>query len=298
MNILLTGATGKVGRHVTRSLLASGHQVRALTRTPGAAALPAGVEVVEGDLEQPRTLPAALEGIDRMYLFPVPGTAHEVAALARKAGVRHIVVLSSSSVLDDESNPSHQHHRTVERAVEDSGADWTFVRPDEFAGNTLWKWGDSIRTEGVVRAPYGKAARAIVHEADIAAVVATALLEDGHAGARYLVTGPQALTQVEQVAVIAEAIGRDIRFEELSREAGREAMSAVMPPPVVEMLLDYLAESAVTPGPVTDAVRQVTGREARTFASWAAEHADGFGGAGSATGATGAGRSSSSSSSS
>ncbi|MEU1516837.1 NAD(P)H-binding protein [Streptomyces sp. NPDC005811] len=273
MNILLTGATGKVGRHVTEGVLARGHRVRALSRTPGAAALPAGVEVVRGDLEEPRTLPAALEGIDRMYLFPVPGTAHEVAALARKAGVRHIVVLSSSSVLEDEGNPSHQHHRTVERAVEDSGADWTFVRPDEFAGNVLWKWGESIRTEGVVRTPYGGAARALVHEADIAAVIVAALLEEGHAGEQYLVTGPRALTQIEQVRTLAEAIGREIRFEELSRAAGREAMSRVMPPPVVEMLLDYLAESVVTPGPVTDAVRRVTGREARTFASWAAEHA-------------------------
>ncbi|GGW19101.1 NAD(P)H-binding protein [Streptomyces capoamus] len=276
MNILLTGATGKVGRHVTEGVVARGHHVRALTRTPGTAGLPAGVEVVQGDLEQPGTVAAALEGIDRMYLFPVPETVHEVVALARKAGVRHIVVLSSSSVLEDESNPSHQHHRTVERAVEDSGADWTFVRPDEFAGNVLWKWGESIRTEGVVRAPYGKAARAIVHEADIAAVVAAALLEDGHAGAQYVVTGPRALTQVEQVGALSEALGREIRFEELSREAGREAMSRVMPPPVVEMLLDYLAASAVTPGPVTDVVRKVTGREARTFASWAAEHADSF----------------------
>lgn len=276
MNILLTGATGKVGRHVTEGVVARGHHVRALTRTPGTAGLPAGVEVVQGDLEQPGTVAAALEGIDRMYLFPVPETVHEVVALARKAGVRHIVVLSSSSVLEDESNPSHQHHRTVERAVEDSGADWTFVRPDEFAGNVLWKWGESIRTEGVVRAPYGKAARAIVHEADIAAVVAAALLEDGHAGSQYVVTGPRALTQVEQVGALSEALGREIRFEELSREAGREAMSRVMPPPVVEMLLDYLAASAVTPGPVTDAVRKVTGREARTFASWAAEHADSF----------------------
>ncbi|MFJ7075908.1 NAD(P)H-binding protein [Streptomyces sp. NPDC098781] len=280
MNILLTGATGKVGRYVTEGLTASGHHVRALTRTPGTAALPADVEVVQGDLEQPQTLPAALEGIDRMYLFPVPETAHEVAAMARKAGVGHIVVLSSSSVLEDESNPSHQHHRAVERAVEDSGADWTFVRPDEFAGNVLWKWGESIRTQSVVRAPYGKAARAIVHEADIAAVVVAALLEDGHAGAQYLVTGPQALTQIEQVSALAEAIGREIRFEELSREAGREAMSAYMPPEVVEMLLDYLAESAVTPGPVSDAVRKVTGREARTFASWAADHADSFSSAG------------------
>ncbi|MGW4550677.1 NAD(P)H-binding protein [Streptomyces violaceorubidus] len=276
MNILLTGATGKVGRHVTEGLVASGHQVRALTRSPRDAALPAGVEVVRGDLEDPGTVQAALEGIDRMYLFPVPETAQEVAALARKAGVGRIVVLSSSSVLEDESNPSHRHHRAVERAVEDSGAEWTFVRPDEFAGNAVWKWGDSIRTEGVVRAPYGQAARAVVHEADIAAVVVAALLEDAHAGESYLVTGPQALTQVEQVRAVSRAIGREIRFEELDREAGRAAMSAAMPPEVVEMLLDYLAESAVTPGPVSDAVRRVTGREARTFASWAAEHADLF----------------------
>ncbi|MFE9674875.1 NAD(P)H-binding protein [Streptomyces sp. NPDC006259] len=281
MNILLTGATGQVGRHVTEGLAASGHRVRALTRSPEAAALPAGVEVVQGDLERPDTLAAALEGIERMYLFPVPETAHEVATLARKAGVRHIVVLSSSSVLsDDEANHSARHHRTVERAVEDSGVEWTFVRPDEFAGNVLWKWGHSIRTENVVRAPYGRAARALVHEADVAAVAVAALLEDGHAGARYEVTGPRALTQVEQVGVLAEVLGREIRFEELSRDAGRAAMSGSMPPPVIEMVLDYLAESVTTPGPVTDVVRQVTGREARTFAHWAADHADSFGTAG------------------
>ncbi|MEU3793613.1 NAD(P)H-binding protein [Streptomyces fructofermentans] len=277
MNILLTGATGKVGRHVTQTLVASGHRVRALTRSPGAAALPAGAEVVEGDLERPETLPAALEDIDRMYLFPVPGTAHEVAALARKAGVRRIVVLSSSSVLsDDEANHSARHHRTVEQAVEESGVEWTFVRPDEFAGNVIWKWGHSIRTEDVVRAPYGGAARALVHEADVAAVAAAALLEDGHGGARYEVTGPRALTQVEQVATLARAVGREIRFEELSREAGREAMSGFMPPPVVEMVLDYLAASVVEPGPVTTVVRDVTGREPLSFARWAEDNAGAF----------------------
>ncbi|CAM5720180.1 NAD(P)H-binding protein [Streptomyces violaceorubidus] len=127
-----------------------------------------------------------------------------------------------------------------------------------------------------MRAPYGQAARAVVHEADIAAVIVAALLEEGHAGQSYLVTGPQALTQVEQVRAVARATGREIRFEELDREGGRAAMSAAMPPEVVEMLLDYLAESAVTPGPVSDAVGRVTGRPARTFASWAAEHAGDF----------------------
>ncbi|EDY42521.1 NAD dependent epimerase/dehydratase [Streptomyces sp. SPB074] len=265
-----------MGRHVAERVAASGHRVRALTRSPETAGLPAGVEVVRGDLERPETVRAALEGIDRMYLFPVPETAREVAELAREAGVRQIVVLSSSSVLEDESNPSHRHHRAVERAVEDSGVGRTFVRPDEFAGNTLWKWGESIRERGVVSAPYGQAARAVVHEADIAAVVAAALLEDGHEGESYLVTGPRALTQVEQVAALSRATGREIRFEELDREAGRTAMSATMPPEVAEMLLDYLAESVLTPGPVSDAVRRVTGRPARTFESWAVEHAARF----------------------
>ncbi|MFF4159695.1 NAD(P)H-binding protein [Streptomyces sp. NPDC001678] len=290
-DVLVTGATGRVGRRVVAGLMAAGVRVRALTRAPEAAGLPPGVEVHKGDLTLPDTLPAALEGVGRLYLFPVPETAREVAALAREAGVRRVVVLSSSSVLegleeleeleggDDEAlarNHSALHHLTVERAVEESGVDWTFVRPDEFAGNVLWKWRDSIRAEGVVRAPYGKAARALIHEADVADVAVAALLEDGHVGGRYQLTGPATLTQIDQVRAIAEALGRDIRFEELSHEEGRAAMSAHMPPPVVEMVLGYLAASTAVPGPVVPTVRDITGHEPRSFARWAADHVHEF----------------------
>ncbi|MCZ9344560.1 NAD(P)H-binding protein, partial [Streptomyces sp. TRM76130] len=117
--------------------------MRALTRDPAAAALPDGAEVWAGDLLRPHTLTAALHGVERLYLFPVPETARAVVAAAEEAGVRRIVVLSSSSVLDTSGdNHSGEHHRAVERAVAESGVEWTFVRPDEFASNVLWKWAE------------------------------------------------------------------------------------------------------------------------------------------------------------
>lgn len=277
MTILVTGATGAVGRLVVDRLLAAGEPVRALTRNPAAAGLPEPVEVVEGDLEKPESLRAAFAGVDRLYLFPVPRTAREVVALARQAGVRRIVVLSSSSVLDTSSgNHSGQYHRSVERAVQESGIDWTFVRPDEFATNVLWKWGHSIRTEDVVRAPHANAKRVLIHESDVAAVAATALLQDGHAGQAYVLTGPEALTQAEQVRQIARAVGRPLAFEEITPDQARQAMGQVMPAPVVEMVLGYLADAVTDPPVPLGTVEQVTGRPALTFARWAADHAADF----------------------
>lgn len=277
MTVLVTGATGSVGRHVVERLVAAGATVRALTRNPATAGLPEGVEVHEGDLTRPDTLRAALRGVERLYLFPVPETAREVVAAAEDAGVSRIVVLSSSSVLDESGdNHSGEYHRAVERAVEESGIDWTFVRPDEFATNVLWKWGHSIRAEGVVRAPYGNAPRVLIHEADVAAVAVAALLEEGHTGKAYVLTGPEAITQADQVRAISGALGREIRFEEITPDQARELMGHAMPAPVVEMVLGYLADAVVNPPAVADTVERVTGVPARTFAQWAADHAADF----------------------
>ncbi|RST16656.1 NAD-dependent epimerase/dehydratase family protein [Streptomyces sp. WAC05374] len=277
MTVLVTGATGSVGRHVVERLVAEGATVRALTRNPATAGLPDGVAVFEGDLTDPGTLRAALRGVERLYLFPVPETAREVVAAAKEAGVSRIVVLSSSSVLDESGdNHSGEYHRAVERAVEESGIDWTFVRPDEFATNVLWKWGHSIRTEGVVRAPYGDAPRVLIHEADVAAVAVAALLQEGHAGKAYVLTGPEAITQADQVRAISGALGREIRFEEITPDQARELMGRAMPAPVVEMVLGYLADALVNPPAVADTVERVTGVPARTFARWAADHAADF----------------------
>ncbi|MFF5392523.1 NAD(P)H-binding protein [Streptomyces sp. NPDC013012] len=277
MTVLVTGATGSVGRHVVAQLVDAGVPVRALTRNPEAAGLPPQVEVLAGDLTRPESVREALRGVEKLYLFPVPETATEVAAAAAEAGVRHIVVLSSSSVLDESGdNHSGEHHRTVEEAVEASGVDWTFVRGDEYATNVLWKWGHSIRTEGVVRAPYGDAPRVLVHEKDVAAVAAAALLEDGHAGRAYVLTGPEAITQADQVEAIGAALGRTIPFEEITPDQAREQMGRFMPAPVVEMVLGYLADAVENPPVPVDTVERVTGRPALTFAQWAVDHAGDF----------------------
>ncbi|MFD7627266.1 NAD(P)H-binding protein [Streptomyces sp. NPDC059851] len=273
----MTGATGAVGRPVVAQLVAAGESVRAVTRNPATAGLPEPVEVFQGDMEKPESLRAAFAGVDRLYLFPLPETAPQVVALAKEAGVRRIVVLSSASVLDTSGdNHSGDHHRAVERAVEDSGIEWTFIRPDEFATNVLWKWGHSIRTEGVARAPYGNAPRVLIHECDVAAVAVTALLEDGHAGRAYTLTGPQAITQAEQVRQIARAVGRPVTFEEITPDQARKDMGRAMPAPVVEMVLRYLADAVTNPPVPVDTVEEVTGRPALTFARWAADHAADF----------------------
>jgi len=275
--IVVTGATGNVGGNVVRQLLDAGERVRAVTRSPGAARLPAGVEVVGGDLTEPSTLAGVFDGAERMFLFPVPATVESVAELARASGVRRVVLLSSGAAADQGDNPIAVMHRTVERALENSGLDWTFVRPGGFATNTL-SWAPSVRAEGVVRAPYPDASVNPIHEADIAAVATTALLEDGHVGARYPLTGPASTTQAEQVRAIGAAIGRDVRFEEQTPEQARRAMVGYLPAPIADILLSYWASAVGSPAPVLPTVEQVTGRPARSYAEWAVDHAEDFGG--------------------
>src|SRR5262245_2831283 len=167
MTILVTGATGNVGRKVIHHLVRARAPVRALSRNPHTAGLPVGVEVVRGDLADPATMNAALSGVERMFLFPVPETAQRIAQMARDAGVRHVVVLSSAAVT---AGYDLSFHLPVERAVESAGLHWTHVRPGEFALNKLYLWGPGIRTDRTVCDPFPEAIDTPTHEADIADV--------------------------------------------------------------------------------------------------------------------------------
>lgn len=274
MKTLVTGATGTVGRHVVDHLLAANVDVRALTRRPDSTGLPASAEIVGGDLDQPDTLASAFEGVDRMYLV-VTSETEQVVKLATGAGVRRIVVLSSASAAF-EGNPSGDYHRAAEVAVEDSGLQWTHVRPGMFAGNFL-DWADAIRTEGVVKAPYDAARQSPVHEIDVAEVAATALVSDGHDGRIYTLSGPKALTKTEQVEAISKGTGRAIRFEELTPEQWREhAEQEGTPSYVVDWLLGWWAQTVDNPEAVLPDVQEVLGRPAKTLVEWAADHADDF----------------------
>jgi uncharacterized protein YbjT (DUF2867 family) len=275
---LVTGATGHVGRVLVSLLRDGGLPVRALARHPDTADLPDGVDVVRGDLSDPATLDAALTGVASVFLLwpflTAEGAPAVVDAIARHA--RHVVYLSAMSVSDDREPAGNGFWGEVEHLLERSGVEWTFLRAGGFATNTLG-WADQIRTEGVVRWPYGAAARSLIHERDIAAVAARALTGAGHAGAKYVLTGPAAITQAEQARVIGEVTGHPVRWEELPPErARRQLLDMFGDPDFVDGGLAYWAGLVDRPEPVTDTVREVTGEPARTFRQWAVDHRDEF----------------------
>ncbi|TDC72801.1 NAD-dependent epimerase/dehydratase family protein [Micromonospora sp. KC606] len=285
MKILVTGATGFVGRNVVDQLVRAGVSVRALTRNPAAAKLPPQVEVVEGDLTAPDSLAPALAGVEKMYLFPVEQAAREVVALAERAGIGRVVVLSGAAVtVGLDTNP-------VEQAVEDSGLEWTHVRPCGFMTNMLQIWAPTIRAGRVVRYPFADEPMNLIHEADIAEVAVAALLEDDHHGKAYTLTGPALVTVREQVAAIAAALGEQVRYEEVSRERARELMKAQggFAAESADLMLGFVEYSGDTPEGggyaaqdwsalmrIWPDVEQVTGHPPRTYAQWARDHVADF----------------------
>jgi uncharacterized protein YbjT (DUF2867 family) len=278
--ILVIGATGNVGRNVVSILSGSGARVRALTRKPDAAGLPASVEVVRGDLSDPSTLGTSLEGVDSAFLMVRAFSINIVPILELiKKHARRIVFLSSAAIQDElpvQTNPIGKVHLEIEEAIQKTGREWTFLRPGAFAANALTWWAPQLRAGDVVRWPYGAAAWAPIHERDIAAVAVRALTEEGHAGKKYSLTGGELLTQVEQLQTIGEAISRTLRYEELTPDAARQQMSAFVPPFVVDRLLDFWAGMVESPAPVKRTVEEVTGAPPATFRQWALDHARDF----------------------
>ncbi|MGW4667250.1 NAD(P)H-binding protein [Streptosporangium sandarakinum] len=274
MTILVTGATGAVGRHLVATLLARGAVVRALSRKPDDANLPAGVEVVAGDLADATMLGSQVfDGVDRAFVFPAEGVeAFVTAAIAH--GVHRFTVLSSLAAAKefqrDQGSASQLHHSAVEAIVTGRTDAWTILRPGTFANNLLsWSW--QIRSGAPIRAPYLASAQAPIHEYDVAEAAAETLLSDKHLGDAIALTGPQALTRSEQVAIIGEALGREIPLVEITPEEFRAETAQFIPEPVMKMLLDYWHDTLTAPD-VPRPITAVTGRPGRTLAEWAADH--------------------------
>src|SRR5262245_21767273 len=279
--ILVVGATGTIGRQVVFQLLDTRAHVRAMTRNPEAAGLPSQVEVMQGDLTLPETVGACLEGIDTVFLvWTAPPTAVAAALDRITMHARRLVLLSAPlktpHPLFQQPNPHRIMIKQIEQQIETSGLEWTFLRPGMFAANALGWWASQIRGGDVVRWPYVEVPTAPIHEKDIAAVAVRALCENGHAGAEYVLTGPQSLTHAQQVSTIGRAIGRQLRIEELSPDEWRREMLHTWPPVVVNMLLDAWAAAIGQPAFVTSTVAEVTGVPARTFLDWATDHAAEF----------------------
>jgi uncharacterized protein YbjT (DUF2867 family) len=277
--LLITGATGNVGRPLVAKLVESGAKVRAISRNPAEAGLPADVEVIGADLTPDADLSNVFAGVTAVFLNPsaVRDSLEQFLAAARDSGVRRVVALSSGSVNDDadqQDDPLAAWHRGIEQAVQHSGMEWTFLRPVEFATNMIQQWSPQIRYTGMVREAYGQATTSVIHERDIADVAAAALLSEEHVGRTYLLTGPESLTREQMVAAVAEAIGRPIPFQEIPRDAALQAMTQNgLAEPIAESVLKLQEHSVGQVAPVSPAVEEITGHPARSFAEWARDHA-------------------------
>ena len=273
--ILVTGATGSIGRHIVSTLAARGLPVRALVRDPARYEPAEGVEAVAGDLASPRTLGPALRGVHSVYLMwpGIPVDPETVRAVARQA--ERVVYLSTDVADLADGEPATSYHQEMERLLRASGTSWTFLRAIDFATNAL-RWADQVK-QGVVRWPYAQAARSLIHERDIADVAVHTLTTGGHDRAAYVLTGPEAVTHAEQVKIIAEETGRQVRWEELPVETARAQLTAAWGNArFVDARLKAWGAFVDTPERVTGTVEHLLGRPALSFRAWARDHADDF----------------------
>jgi len=279
--ILVTGATGTVGREVVAQLVAAGQEVRAMTRNPTKAKFDGPVEVMQGDFADPKALENAVEGAERVFSLTVgPQTGiHErnLAQAAKKAGVRHIVKLSAMGGDEEARNAIRNWHDEGEQAIRETGIPLTVLRPGAFMSNAL-HWRETIRSQGKVFSNYGDGKLPPIHPRDIAAIAVRALTGDGHEGKAYSMTGPEAMSISEQVKILSEAIGRPLEYVAISDEAARKGMTrAGMPLALIDALIPF--GGFIRSGraaKVFGTVEEVTGRPALTFRDWALENAAAF----------------------
>ncbi|MFI9340911.1 NAD(P)H-binding protein [Streptomyces sp. NPDC052773] len=274
--ILVTGATGNVGSELVHALAEAGEPVRALSRSGRTDGLPAGVEAVAGDLDRPETVRDALKGVRAMFLMPGYGGQRRILADARDAGVERVVMLSGGSAgTGDRTNAVSAYLIDAEDSVRESGLAWTFLRPTSFMSNAL-RLVDQIRAGDTVRVPFPDVYTTDIDPYDIAQCALHALLSDAHSGRALELTGPQALLPADRVRVLGEVLGRDLRAVGLGPEEARAELEAAMPKPFADAIVSFFVDGTLDESVVRPTVREVTGREPRTFDQWARTHADAF----------------------
>lgn len=270
--IVVTGATGNVGKPLVEALVAAGKEVTAVSRRDGA--VPAGVRHVRADLVDPRSLIPALDGADSVFLltsadFMAAGDLDKVVEVLRDNGIRRVVLQSSQGV------GTGRHAPGLEEAVTRSGLEWTILQPGGFDSNAL-QWADAVRTHRTVTAPFGDVTLPTIDPADIAEVAAVVLREDGHAGKTYVLTGPAPISPRQQAAAIGEVLGEPVRFVEQTHAEAKEVMLRFMPEVIVDNTLGALGTPSPGEQQVNPAVADLLGRQAHTFAEWAARNIAAF----------------------
>jgi uncharacterized protein YbjT (DUF2867 family) len=281
---LVIGATGTVGRQLIPQLLAENANVRALLRNPDSANLPIAVEKFRGDLTAPESLDPALKNIDAVFLIWTAPPATAPAAIDRIAkNTSRLVFLTAPHQTPHpfflQPNPLSAMLSAIERNIESTPLAWTFVRPGMFAANCIDWWGSAFRNNEVVRWPLLHAPTAPIDPRDIAAVAARVLTDAqprSHAAKNYVITGPESLTQLEQLQIIADTMNRPLRYEDLTPDEARLLLVPSFPLPAINMLLDAWTAALGQPAYVTTTVADLLGRPAHSFRAWAEHNTSAF----------------------
>lgn len=275
--IVVTGATGNIGRPLVRTLTAAGHAVTAVSRgTTAPVASGPGVTAVSADLAVTESLAPALDGADALLLLVSGAGSHvdgnALLGAAKASGVRRVVLVSSQAAGTRPDSLSHAPLAALEHVVQGSGLDWTVLRPSGFMTNT-YAWAAGVRAEQVVRTPFADVALPLVDPLDIADVAAAALTDDAHAGRTYELTGPGSTTPRRRVEILGSALGLPLRLVELTPAQARAELLQVMPQPVADGTLAIIGQPLEREQRVSADVADVLGRPARSFASWAERNA-------------------------
>ena len=274
--ILITGATGHIGSELIAALLpAQAGHIRVLTRNPDAV-FPDGTEKVVADLGDSDLAPV-LDGVHAVFLLTdglnIAAHDHRLIDAALQAGVERIVKLSVRSVGHDATDPITTWHRAGEEAIRDSGIGWTFLRPTALMSNAL-NWAPMIATDQVVHAPFAAGRAAVVDPADIAAVAAASLTDDGHNHRVYELTGPEPLSPTDQVAILSQVLGRDLRYTETDpADTTAQMVSYGMPEELAQAIIEMFRSTLkLYNSEPTGDITTVTSRPARSFTDWAHAH--------------------------
>jgi len=271
--ILITGATGNNGQELVRQLTAMGQRVRAFVRNPAEAARlkDPNIELAVGDFDQPETLEAALQGVEKAFLLtPVAErSVHWQTAFiesARRARVNHVVKFSGMGA-DSRTAPEllRLHGETDDR-LRGSGVPFTILQPNSFHQNILSSV-NTIREQGSFYLPLKNAAQSTVDIRDISAVAAKVLTTSGHEGKTYVITGPEALTFHQVAERLSSVLGRNIQYVDVPLSAAADEMRKLRIPEwdirAVTELLGYFASGAAAT--VMDTIPRVLGHPAISF---------------------------------
>jgi uncharacterized protein YbjT (DUF2867 family) len=279
--ILITGASGNVGKEVLKQIVRTPAQVRAAFQSPSkAAGAPSGVEIVIMDFNRPETLRSALKGVERVFLVGPP--TPDLPALERKAvdeikqsGIRHVVKLSA---MGGRAATFPRQHADSEDYIKSSGVAYTFLRPNGFMQNMVNYNAPTINTQNAFYGCQGEGRVSHIDIRDIAAVAVKTLTEDGHEGKTHTLSGPAALSNAQIAQILSDDLAREINYVDLPPEQLKQAMLAAgMPEWGADALCDlqrlYREGGASA---MTSDVEQILRRKPTSFEQFSRDYRQAF----------------------